>query len=230
MSSPRPVYFMSDAHLTTRPVPEERARSKRVTDFLAHVRDTGSGLYIIGDLFDFWFAYKHALPGGHFQLYRRFYELGEAGVPMTFLAGNHDFWCVDFLAEEFGMATHPDPISAEIQGRKIWMAHGDGLVKKDWGYRAMRKVLRSPFCIAAYRIIHPDIGIPLAHDSSTHSRGVTSERRHRLLRLLGRGRPPPLRRGVRCGSYGPHSRAHPPGARGEGLLLPRRLADASSPS
>ncbi len=172
----KPIFFLADAHLTTRRVPEEMARERRVAGFLAYARDHASHVYILGDLFDFWFEYRHALPGGHFQLYRRLYELAEAGVRTTFLAGNHDFWCLQFLAREFGIETHPDPIEVTHQGRRIWLAHGDGLIRKDWGYRALRRILRNRLCIAAYRIVHPDLGIPLAHDSSTTSRNYTEER------------------------------------------------------
>jgi UDP-2,3-diacylglucosamine hydrolase len=171
-----PIFFFADAHLTVRRIPEEIEREHRVADFLAHVREVGSRLYILGDLFDFWFEYRHAMPAGHLQVFRRLHELREAGVPMTFLAGNHDYWCLEFLAREFGMDVHPDALVREHQGRRIWMAHGDGLVRGDWGYRVLRKVLRNRFCIGAFRWVHPDLGIPLAHGSSSTSRHYTEAR------------------------------------------------------
>lgn len=174
--SDRPIYFFSDAHLTVRRIPGEIERERRLCDFLAEVRDRGSGLYILGDLFDFWFEYRHAMPAGNLRLFRRLQEIREAGVPMTFLAGNHDFWCLEFLSREFGIACHADEIEREHQGRRIWMAHGDGLVKQDWGYRVLKKILRNPLCIAAYRWIHPDLGVPLAHGSSSTSRHYTEAR------------------------------------------------------
>lgn len=171
-----PVYFFADSHLTTRRTESERAREARLDAFLAHVVEHASRLYILGDLFDFWFEYRHAIPAGHLQVFRRLYELRDAGVPVTFLAGNHDYWCVGFLSRELGVETHAGPVSATLQGRKIWMAHGDGLIARDWGYRALRRVLRNRWCIAAYRLIHPDIGVPLAHNSSSGSRHVTEQR------------------------------------------------------
>jgi len=171
-----PVYFFSDAHLTTRRIPDEIERERRVARFLAHVRDHASRLYILGDLFDFFFLYRHAIPSGHLGLSRRLHEIREAGIPTTFLAGNHDYWCLDFLSREFDIETHPDPISVELQGRRMWLAHGDGLVKRDWGYRVLRRVLRNPLCIGAYRLLHPDLGIPLAHGSSSTSRQYTENR------------------------------------------------------
>jgi UDP-2,3-diacylglucosamine hydrolase len=171
-----PVYFFADTHLTTRRTPAERAREARLDAFLAHVVERASRLYILGDLFDFWFEYRHAEPAGYHWLFRRFMELREAGIPVTFLAGNHDYWCADFLAREFGVETHAGPVAATLQGRRIWMAHGDGLIRRDWAYRALRQVLRNRWCIAAYRLLHPDLGIPLAHGSSEGSRQVTEQR------------------------------------------------------
>lgn len=171
-----PVYFFADAHLTTRRTASERAREARLDGFLAHVVERASRLFVLGDLFDFWFEYRHAVPIGYHWLFRRFLELREAGVPVTFLAGNHDYWCMDFLARELGVETHADPIGVTLQGRRIWMAHGDGLIHRDVGYRLLRRMLRNRACIAAYRLLHPDLGIPLAHGSSSGSRAVTEQR------------------------------------------------------
>jgi UDP-2,3-diacylglucosamine hydrolase len=176
----KPVFFFGDAHLTTLRNDLERERAERVSRFLAHVRDHASSLYILGDLFDFWFEYRHAVPNGHVAIFHRLCELREANVPTTFLAGNHDYWCLPFLRREFGIATHAEPITATAQGRHLWLAHGDGLVRADWAYRRLRSVLRNPLCVAAYRLIHPDLGIPLAHRSSGTSRQYT-ETRHQAL-------------------------------------------------
>jgi UDP-2,3-diacylglucosamine hydrolase len=176
-SAEGPILFFADAHLTTRRDALERSRTEKVARFLAFAREYAGSLYILGDLFDFWFEYRHAVPNGHFQIFHRLSELREAGVPVTFLAGNHDFWCLPFLAREFGVIVHENPVSVTAQGRHLWLAHGDGLVRKDWPYRALRRVLRHPYAIAAYRLVHPDIGVPLAHHSSGTSR-VYTETRH----------------------------------------------------
>lgn len=171
-----PAYFFSDAHLTTFDSAVDRARNRQLDGFLAHVRESASRLYILGDLFDFWFRYRHAMPAGYVWLYRRLLDIRDAGIPTVFLAGNHDYWCMEFLAEEFGFETHAGPVSVTLQGRRLWLAHGDGLVARDWPYRALRRVLRNRWCIAAYRLVHPDVGIPLAHGSSTSSRHYTEQR------------------------------------------------------
>ena len=125
---------------------------------------------------DFWFSYRHAIPAGHIWLYRRLLELRERSIPTTFLAGNHDYWCLDFLREEFDVTTHGEPISVEHQGLKLWLAHGDGLIRRDGAYRVLRRILRNRLCIGAYRLLHPDLGIPLAHSSSDTSRHHTEQR------------------------------------------------------
>ncbi len=141
-----------------------------------HVREHASKLFILGDLFDFWFEYRHAIPIGQFNILRRLLEIRENGIPIVFLAGNHDYWCGDFFRREIGMETHTDPFAVELQKRRIWLAHGDGLVRGDWGYRVLRKILRNRLCILGYRLVHPDLGIPLAHASSSSSREHTGER------------------------------------------------------
>jgi UDP-2,3-diacylglucosamine hydrolase len=174
--SEKPTYFFADAHLTSRRTPSEREREARLDRFLAHVRDHAGRLYIVGDLFDFWFSYRHAIPAGHIWLYRRLLEFRESGIPVTFLAGNHDYWCLDFLRDEFGIESHEGSLDATIQGRRIWLAHGDGLIGSDWGYRRLKSILRNRLAITAYRLIHPDFGIPLAHSSSDTSRHHTESR------------------------------------------------------
>jgi UDP-2,3-diacylglucosamine hydrolase len=179
-----PVYFFSDAHLTTTRKPGEAARSSRLERFLVHVRENASKLIILGDLFDFWFEYRHAIPAGQFNILRRLQEIRENEIPIVFIAGNHDYWCGDFFRREIGMETHADPITLELQGRHLWLAHGDGLVSGDWGYRVLRKVLRNRLCILGYRMLHPDLGIPLAHASSSSSREHTREQKVDVERFL----------------------------------------------
>ncbi len=190
-----PVYFFSDAHLITRRDPAETARGLRLESFLRHVRESASRLIILGDLFDFWFEYRHAVPSGHFNILCRLLEIREAGIPIDFVAGNHDYWSGDFLRREIGAVCHTDPIALELQGRKIWLAHGDALARGDWGYRVLRKILRNPLCIAGYRLLHPDLGIPLALASSSTSRGHTARGRVDVEKYLTEVARPKFREG-----------------------------------
>jgi UDP-2,3-diacylglucosamine hydrolase len=169
------VCFISDAHLGSGPDSDERCRT--LAEFLASRRNALTHLYILGDLFDFWFEYRYAIPKGGFPILRALAELVGHGVPVDYLGGNHDFWCGSYLEREIGVRVHQHPIRVEHQGRRIYLAHGDGIVPGDTGYRILKAVLRSPLSIGLYRMIHPDLGVPLAHRVSLVSRKHTHERR-----------------------------------------------------
>jgi UDP-2,3-diacylglucosamine hydrolase len=168
------VCFISDAHLDSGADSEERARS--LARLLAARRDEITHLYILGDLFDFWFEYRHAIPKGGFAVLRALADLAAAGVRIDYLGGNHDFWCGSFLQREVGVTVHPGPIRVEHQGRRIYLAHGDGIVPGETGYKILKAVLRHRLAISLYRLVHPDIGIPFAYRVSTVSRRHTHER------------------------------------------------------
>lgn len=163
-----PVYFVSDAHLgSTHGVPE---REHRLVDLFARARQEGAtALFIVGDLFDFWFEYRHAIPKGTLRIARALLECVESGVDVVYLGGNHDFWVGEWLERELGVRTFADPIHARLQGRLVYVAHGDGLGPGDTGYKILRRVLRHRAAIAAYRLLHPDLGIPLASLASRAS-------------------------------------------------------------
>jgi UDP-2,3-diacylglucosamine hydrolase len=180
---PKAVYFLSDAHLGGGP--EEDNRRRILLQFLSGLHGSADHLYILGDLFDFWFEYRHAVPKGHFRVLRALADLVEDGTPVTYLGGNHDFWCGSYLSREVGLVVHQRPLSITRQGRRIFLAHGDGLGPGDHGYRLLKAILRSPLAIALYRTIHPDLGIPLAYRVSKASRQHTKALRV-ILRDLSR--------------------------------------------
>ncbi len=181
------VFFMSDAHLGVEPVEREAARVARLHGFLDSLHGRASALYIVGDLFDFWFEYRTAIPRRHFPTLARLERLREAGVPVAYLNGNHDFWLGTFFRDTLGIRTVTGALTVEAQGRRVWLHHGDGLVGGDLGYRLLRTVLRSPVSIALYGLLHPDLAIPLAHQVSRwsrHSRGDEPLRPERLWREI----------------------------------------------
>lgn len=171
-----PAYFMSDAHLGCDPQSVEAARERHLHRFLTSLAGKASHLFIVGDLFDFWFEYKTAIPRRHFATLSVLGELRRSGVPITYLTGNHDFYLGPFLRDDLGITTTNGPVSVELQGRRIWVHHGDGLVGGDLGYRVLKGVLRHPASIAMYRWLHPDAGIPLANWASRFSRHTRGER------------------------------------------------------
>ncbi|MCK4414635.1 MAG: UDP-2,3-diacylglucosamine diphosphatase [Candidatus Eisenbacteria sp.] len=175
MNIPRPsVFLISDAHLGSGPDSDQRCA--RLVSLLDGFREHASHLYILGDLFDFWFEYRHAVPKGHFRILRALADLVDAGVQVVYLGGNHDFWCGSYLEREVGLEVHQHPIRVEHQGRRLLLAHGDGIGPGDLGYRLLKRILRHPLAIAGYRMLHPDLGIPLAHRVSGTSRRHTKGR------------------------------------------------------
>ena len=187
----RAAYFISDAHLGAEPKPREAPREARLIAFLNSLPGRARSLYIVGDLFDFWFEYGTTIPRRYFDLLATLRDVRRSGVEITCLAGNHDFWLGRFLTEELGIRTHDGALPVVEQGRRIWLHHGDGLLGGDLGYRALKRVLRSPASIAVYRWIHPDLGIPLAHWASRwsrHSRGDAPLDEARLVRDIARPR------------------------------------------
>lgn len=174
------VYFLSDAHLGADSEQKERLKEKNLVSFLDQVKKEGDYLYILGDLFEFWFEYKNALPKKHFDVLVKFKELTQKGVKVNYVAGNHDFWLGDFLNTEIGIKIHKEPISVKHQGKRIFIIHGDGLAKKDRAYRILKRILRNRTNIWFYRQLPPDLGIPLAKKVAHLSRTHTSKKEYQL--------------------------------------------------
>jgi UDP-2,3-diacylglucosamine hydrolase len=167
---PEVAYFFADAHLGTESVALEAHREARLRDFLRAVSERATRLYIMGDLFDFWFEYRTAIPRRFFEILGTLRDVRDMGVQITYLAGNHDFWLGTFMTETLGIHFHDGALPLTLQGRRLWLHHGDGLVGGDIGYRLLKKVLRNPMSNFLYRCIHPDLGIPFAHYVSRWSR------------------------------------------------------------
>jgi UDP-2,3-diacylglucosamine hydrolase len=167
---PDAVVFMSDAHLGAAPAHAERERVARLHRFFESLPDRAGRLVIVGDLFDFWFEYRTAIPRRAFSTLAALERLRAAGVAVDYLNGNHDFWLGPFLEQEVGVRTVDGALTLERDGRRLWVHHGDGLIGGDAGYRWLKRVIRHPASIAAYRWLHPDLGIPLARSVSHWSR------------------------------------------------------------
>jgi UDP-2,3-diacylglucosamine hydrolase len=145
------------------------------------VKTQASHVFIVGDLFDFWFEYHHLIPKQFQRILSALGELKDKGVQIDYLCGNHDFWLGDFLPQQLGIPVHKDSLTVERQGKKLFISHGDGLAKSDWGYRILKKILRSKVNIWLYRQLPPDFSIPLAKYVSGSSRDHTSRRETKFL-------------------------------------------------
>jgi UDP-2,3-diacylglucosamine hydrolase len=158
MSSPSPVYIVSDIHLGIGPPERERAFVR----WLGSVGASAAELIINGDLFDFWFEYRSVVPRGHTRVLGALAALVDAGTPVRLMGGNHDWWGGSFLEEEIGVTLHRDPVVLELAGKSTFLGHGDGLGPGDLGYRFLRRVLRGRLTRWGFRWLHPDLGALIA--------------------------------------------------------------------
>ena len=172
------IYFISDAHMGAEPQEREQIKLEKLLSFLAWVKTQKARLIICGDLFDFWFEYKTAIPKQHFDVLCALRDLARTGHHIDYLAGNHDFWLDTFLSQNIGLVIHPDHLVLQRDGERIFLVHGDGLMKKDVLYRLLKRILRNPMNIYLYRLLHPDIGIWLAHFFSRLSRKASANREY----------------------------------------------------
>lgn len=174
------TYFISDVHLglESKTHPEnEKAKLRRLLGFLEHVRTTGKRLIIAGDLFDFWFEYRHVVPRDYHELYTKLEQLTSQGVEVRFLAGNHDFWIGKFFCD-LGIHVEKIPFELTIAGRRFYIAHGDGLAKNDTGYLILRRVLRNRLSVALFSTIHPTLAFGIARLVSKKSRDYTGKKHY----------------------------------------------------
>jgi UDP-2,3-diacylglucosamine hydrolase len=177
------VYFLSDAHLGSDDPTSEKKKLEKLFAFFDMIKGEGNELFILGDLFDFWFEYKNAIPKQHLKVVFKLAALIESGVPIHYITGNHDFWLGDFLANEVGIAIHRDKMEVNRDGLRLFLIHGDGLSPSDWKYRVfVRTPLRNRLAIWLYRLIPPDWGIPLAKAVSSSSRNLTAGREPAFLK------------------------------------------------
>lgn len=150
------VRFVADTHFRDPSVPGEAGRRRRFLEFLESL-SRGTALFLLGDIFDFYFEYRSYVSKRYFDLFGAFADCRSRGVELHFLGGNHDYWVGDFVARNLGMTLHAKEILVAAQGRKIVCAHGDLIIPRDWGYKILKTIIRNRFVIGVSRWIHPDI-------------------------------------------------------------------------
>lgn len=172
-------YFFSDAHLGLGSPEERYEREQIVVRFLEFVRhQQPESLWIVGDLFDYWFDYRSVIPREFVRTLGAIAALSDAGVRVEYLMGNHDFGHRDFFEKELGVRVHPDDVSAELSGHRVLVSHGDGKALNDRGYLMLKKILRARTSNVLWRLLHPDIGIGLALRASRKSRDHTNRKHY----------------------------------------------------
>lgn len=175
MMNGKKIYFISDFHLGVPDAKASRERELRIVRWLETVKSDAAEIYLLGDVFDFWFEYKHAIPKGFIRLQGKLAELADAGVQLHYFTGNHDMWVFDYLPAEIGMDIYRKHIIREIDGKKFFIGHGDGLGPGDHKYKFIKKVFASPICQWLFARIHPNTGIAIASYWSRKSRIATGQ-------------------------------------------------------
>ncbi len=153
------IYFNSDYHLGVPNTQETNEREKRIVRWLDSIKHDAEEIYLLGDLFDFWFEYKHVVPKGFIRLLGKIAELTDSGIKVHVFVGNHDLWMQDYLPKELGVNVCRDTIEREINGKSFFIHHGDGKGPGDYGFKLMKKVFTNSFFQFLFKWMHPDIGI-----------------------------------------------------------------------
>lgn len=175
------IYFLSDFHLGAPNHASSLEREKRITQFLESVRHDAAAIFVVGDLFDFWYEYRTVVPKGYTRILGKLAEITDGGVPVYFFVGNHDMWMSGYFEEELNIPVFHEPKEFEWNGKKFFIGHGDGLGPGDQGYKFIKKIFRSRFCQWLFGILPPAIGVGLANHFSRKSRAATGQIDERFL-------------------------------------------------
>jgi UDP-2,3-diacylglucosamine hydrolase len=174
------IYFASDFHLG---VPDAKAsleREKKIIRWLELIKADAHSIYLLGDIFDFWFEYRNAIPKGFIRLQGKLAQLRDEGIPIFFFTGNHDMWMFDYFPTELGIPIYRKPIELEIGKQLLMIGHGDGLGPGDTSYKFLKKFFDSKLCQWLFARIHPNLGIGIARYWSRNSRIANMKREEKF--------------------------------------------------
>lgn len=164
------VYFLSDAHLGSRAIGDPRAHERKLVSFLDSIKDKAAAIYLLGDMFDFWFEYRTVVPKGHVRFLGKIAEIADSGVEVHFFAGNHDMWTFGYLADELGINVNTKPMETEILGKRFFLAHGDGLNDNKMSVRIIQSIFHSKALQFLFKMLPPYIGLNFGYTWSKSNR------------------------------------------------------------
>jgi UDP-2,3-diacylglucosamine hydrolase len=164
------VYFLSDAHLGSRVVKNPRAHEKKLVDWLESVKSDATTIYLLGDIFDFWFEYQTVVPKGFVRFLGKLAELVDAGIEIHFFTGNHDIWTFGYLEKEIGLIVHREPAIVEHGNKRFFLAHGDGLSAEEQGFKLLRKIFHSRTAQKLFRCFPPQLGQEFGYNWAKRNR------------------------------------------------------------
>lgn len=172
MNSSKNIYFASDFHLGVPDGASSRAREARLVQWLDMAAKDAAEIFLVGDVFDFWYEYKTVIPKGFVRLQGKIAHLTDSGIPVHYFTGNHDMWVFGYFENELGVKMHNALIERTFDGKRFMIGHGDGLGPGDHGYKFIKRIFANKFCQWAFRQIHPDLGMRIAGFWSGRSRAV----------------------------------------------------------
>ncbi|MBS1660042.1 MAG: UDP-2,3-diacylglucosamine diphosphatase [Bacteroidetes bacterium] len=167
------IYFLSDFHLGAPNHATSLERERRIVAFLEKIRVDAAVIFIVGDLFDFWYEYRTVVPKGFVRILGKLAEITDSGIPIHFFVGNHDMWMSGYFEQELNIPVYHEPKVFEYNGKRLLVGHGDGLGPGDHGYKFMKKIFRNKACQWLFGILPPAVGVGIAGWSSRRSRAVT---------------------------------------------------------
>ncbi len=175
------IYFASDLHLGIPDKEKSLAREKRFIRWLNEIKNDAACIFIVGDLFDFWFEYNKVVPRGYVRILGKLAEIRDSGVLIYFFTGNHDQWMNNYFEKELNIPVYHKPIEAEWNGKKFFIGHGDGLGKGDYGYKILKRLFHSSFARWIFARLHPNFGIWLGNYWSRNNRLINGVEQEKFL-------------------------------------------------
>ena len=164
------IYFASDQHFGVPNLKESHKREALFVKWLEMAEKDAKHIFLLGDLFDFWFEYKTVVPRGYTRVLGKIAQITDKGIPVTFFVGNHDLWMWDYFEKELGVTVHHNPKTFNFYGKDFFIGHGDGLGPNDKGYKRMKKVFKNSFSKWLFGRLHPNLAIGIANYFSKRSR------------------------------------------------------------
>ncbi|MDH3322427.1 MAG: UDP-2,3-diacylglucosamine diphosphatase [Flavobacteriaceae bacterium] len=175
MNKNKKIYFASDQHFGIPNLEKSRERERIFIKWLDEIKHDAEAIFLLGDLFDFWFEYKQVVPKGFVRVLGKLAEIKDSGIPIHFFVGNHDLWMKDYFETELNIPTYHNPKEFVFNNKTFLIGHGDGLGPGDKGYKRMKKVFANPVSKWLYKWLHPDIGVWLAQYLSTQNKLISGE-------------------------------------------------------
>jgi UDP-2,3-diacylglucosamine hydrolase len=175
------IFFLSDFHLGAPNAAVSLEREKIIVSFLREIRKEAAAIFIVGDLFDFWYEYRHVVPKGYVRLLGTLADITDSGIPIHFFVGNHDMWMKDYFQKELNIPVYFEPREFSFNGVEFLVGHGDGVGPGDHGYKRLKKIFRNPVCQWVFGVLPPAVGMGLANYFSRKSRAKTGHSEEHFL-------------------------------------------------